>query len=167
MPDHRVSADKHERIFGPPTVTGAQPGRRRVFTCPYCGDLHTRGQEPDNCKPEPRRQPKLAAPMVAPPFEAFKTFPGEEGTVISNRHDKREYMARHGLVEYDAGVEGQRTPDWIEGRQHEAEIVADIKRFAETDPLNLPPDLKAQRLDESGSLDAGTEIETDKIEVIK
>lgn len=167
MPDHRVSADKHARIFGAPTVTGARPGRRRVFTCPYCGDLHTRGAEPDNCRPEPRRKPKLAAPMVAPPFEAFKTFPTDEGVVITNRHEKREYMARNGLVEYDAGVAGQRTPDWIEAREHEAEIVADIKRFHETDPLNLSPDLKAERMDENGSLDTGTEIDASNIEVIK
>lgn len=166
MPDHRVTAEKHALIFGPPTVTGARPGRRRFYTCRFCGEIHQRGAAPDNCREQARPEPKLAAPMVAPPFEAFKTFPTDEGVVISNRHEKQEYMARNGLVEYDEGVAGQRTPDWIETRAHEAEIVADIKRFHETDPLNLAPDLKAERMDETGSLDTGTEIEATNIEVI-
>lgn len=167
MPDHRITADKHERIFGPPTVTGARPGRRRFYTCRFCGELHQRGAAPDNCRePEPRR-PTLAAPLIAPPFQPFKTGMLDTAEVITNRHEKREYMARNDLVEYDTGVEGQRTPDWVADRQHEAEVVSDIKRFIETDPLNISPDLKAERMDESGSLDEGTEISADNIEVVK
>jgi hypothetical protein len=103
--------------------------------------------------------------MVAPAFEPFRTGMLDTAEVIGSRGEKREYMKRNDLVEYDSGV-GDRN-DWVEEHENSRQIVADIKRFRETDPENLSPDLKAQPIDEKGNLDEGTEIETTDLEIAK
>ncbi|MEM8971346.1 MAG: hypothetical protein AAGD43_04685 [Pseudomonadota bacterium] len=104
-------------------------------------------------------------PMLAPAFETFKTGETETAEVITSRNEKREYMERNDLVEYDDGVSNAET--WIDDKNHEREIVQDLKRFHETDPLNLSPDLKAKQMDSKDLDTDGTDINTDNIEVIK
>lgn len=154
---------EYARIFGAPALSEA-PGRSRK--CKVCGDWHKLDRPwPHNCRSEAPPRADFPAPLLAPKFDPFMT--GQTGTAeyIADRRAKREFMERNDLVEFDEGV-GQRN-DWVEQHEHEREIVADLKRFHETDPLNLPPDLKAGRLDETGSLSEGTEINADSIEVIK
>lgn len=162
---YNMTPERHAAIFGKKREEPEEPGRSRK--CKVCGDWHRLDKPwPHNCRGEaPRRNKNLATPKLAPTFHAFKTgvLPGAE--VIGSRNDKREYMKRNDLVEYDEGVDHRN--EWVEERENERDIVADIKRFRETDELALPPDLKAQRFDEGGSLDEGTEIEVDDIEVIK
>lgn len=140
-------------------------GRSRL--CKVCGDWHRLDRPwPHNCRAEaPPRNPDLAVPMIAPTFQPFCTSPLDDGVIINSRAEKREYMARHDLAEYDEGV-GKRN-EWVEERELERQVVADLKRFHETDAENLSPDLKAVPIDEAGSLDEGTEINTDAIEVVK
>jgi hypothetical protein len=38
--------------------------RYRRFVCKYCGDLHTRGAVPDNCKDAPPARSDYPSPMV-------------------------------------------------------------------------------------------------------
>lgn len=163
---YSINPDRHAAIFGKaPIALDETPGRSRL--CRSCGDWHRLDKPwPHNCRKEgPRRNPNLAMPQIAPSFQPFKTGALDSAEVITSRDDKREFMKRNDLVEYDEGV-GKRN-EWVEEYENGRDIVADIKRFHETDPLALPPDLKAQPMDEGGSLDEGTEINAAEIEVIK
>lgn len=162
---YQMDPARHAAIFGPrDDLEPDVPGRKR--RCRVCGDWHRTDRPwPHNCRPEaaPRNR-DLSTPQIAPPFEPFKAGAVEEPEVISSRNDKREYMKRHDLVEYDSGV-GDRN-EWVEQHEERREIVDTLKRFHETDPLNLSPEQKGLPMEE-GSLEEGTEIETDDIEVIK
>jgi len=164
MPRYEMTPERHTEIFGPPSREDPGVGRSRL--CRTCGGWHKLSAWPHNCRP-PQIGPtqKLAAPQLAPSFEPFKTGKLDTAEVIGSRGDKREYMKRNDLVEYDTGI-GDRN-DWVEEYDNGRQIVADIKRFHETDPENLSPDLKAQRMDDAGSLDEGTEIETENMEIVK
>lgn len=76
---------------------------------------------------------------------------------IGSRRDKREFMDRHELVEYDEGVR----PDVVSEREVERDLVADFKRSMEEDPLNRPP---MERIGETDTAGAG-EISMDSVEV--
>lgn len=157
---------KHAKIFGPKDdFDSSGPGRSRK--CKVCGGWHRTDKPwPHNCRAEsPPRNISLATPQIAPPFQAFKTGELDTAEYIGNRADKQEYMKRNDLVEYAEGVDSRN--DWVEERENERDIVADIKRFKETDPLNLSPDLKAVPMDEKGSLDEGTEINSSDIEMVE
>lgn len=161
-----ISQKDFERIFGlKGDLDSTGPGRSK--RCKVCGGWHRLDKPwPHNCRAKaPPRNPNLHTPQLAPAFQSFRTGVLDDAVTITNRHEKREYMKRNGLVEYDEGV--SNTPTWVEKKQYEREIVEDIKRFHETDPLNLPPDLKAIPMDETGSLDKGTEISATDIEVVK
>lgn len=162
----KIDEATHSAIFGPRDDLGVTtPGRSRH--CKTCGGWHRLDRPwPHNCRPPaPARNRNLATPQIAPKFEPFKTGVLDGAAVISNRYEKSEYMKRNDLVEHETGV-GDRN-GWVEDYETEREIVADLKRFHETDPENLPPDLKAQRMDEAGSLDDGSEINASDIEVVK
>lgn len=157
-----MSASEHLRIFGPPDLSG-EAGRSR--RCRSCGGWHRLDRPwPHNCRePAPPRARHLATPQVAPGFEPFTTGRLEGAAVIGDPRARREFMARHDLVDYDAGV---TKPDehWTRVREREREVVSDLKRFRETDPLALPPDLKAiERVGEgdtggAGDIDANVEV---------
>jgi len=104
----------------------------------------------------------LAAPQLAPKFEPFVTGPGDDAAYIGDRTDKREYMARNDLVEYDKGV----APEAPSEREQMNDVIADIKRFRDTDTDYWHPDLKPQKMGE-GALDGAPEVSADDIEVIK
>lgn len=166
MPAVGLSQDDFNRVFGPKDeLDSSGPGKSRK--CKMCGGWHRLDQPwPHNCRPEaPRRNPNLHTPQLAPKFEAFRTGVLEGSEIINDRADKREYMKRNDLVEYDEGVTNE--PSWVEQIEYEREIVDDLKRFHEIDSENLSPDLKAQDMDDGGSLDDGTEINATDIEVVK
>jgi hypothetical protein len=164
---YAMPADTHARIFGPKDDLGDEAiGRSRK--CKSCGGWHSTSKPwPHNCrKPAPPRNPNLTTPQLAPSFQPFKTGVMETAEVISSRNEKRAYMERNDLVEHDEGV-GVKN-EWVEAHENERGLVSDIKRFIETDPLNIPPDLKVQEhVGDSGSLDEGTEISIDNLEVAK
>lgn len=154
MPAVGLSRQEFEAVFGPRNAdtTG------RSLRCRVCGGWHPKGQVPHNCRREAPPRADLAAPMIAPPFQPFRTGVLDDATIITNRAEKRDYMDRNDLVEYDAGVQPERgqTP-----REWQAEFVADFKRVMETDPLNRPP---VERIGETETDGAG-EIATDDMQV--
>lgn len=147
--------DEFSRIFGVRQATG-EAGRSR--RCTSCGDWHRLDRPwPHNCrKPAPPRS-DLAAPQIAPPFQEFMTGRTDTAAYIGSRGDKRNFMDRHELVEYDDGVR----PDAVSDREVERELVADFKRAMEEDPLNRPP---MERIGETDTEGAG-EISMDSVEV--
>lgn len=152
---HDLGAE-YARIFGAPSEVGGTGRSRR---CNTCGGWHRLDQPwPHNCRePAPPRNPDLASPQIAPPFHAFQTV-GIDPEVIGSRHDKREYMARHDLVEYDVGVTPEREPTEREEKRVFAE---QIKRYRETDPLNIQPvDVIGQT-----DLNEAPEVSTEGMEV--
>lgn len=155
MPAVGLTLQEFAAIFG--THAEREPGRSQL--CRFCGGWHRLDQPwPHNCRePDPPRNPELATPQIAPPFHAFQTV-GADPVIIGSRHDKREYMARNDLVEYDAGVRPEPEPTEREAKQVFAQ---QIKRFAETDPLNIPP---LDRIGETDTAGAG-EVSLDGVEI--
>lgn len=155
MASYRFEQDHFESIFGARPVP-ADAGRSRL--CKSCGDWHRLDRPwPHNCRqPAPPRS-DLAAPQIAPPFQEFMTGRTDTAAYIGSRRDKREFMDRHELVEYDEGVR----PDVVSEREVERDLVADFKRSMEEDPLNRPP---MERIGETDTAGAG-EISMDSVEV--
>jgi hypothetical protein len=160
---------EHARIFGQPERADT-PGRSR--SCASCGGWHRTDKPwPHNCRSAPPARSALAAPPVYATFDAFRTGVMAGAETITSRNERREYMARHGLVDHDPGV--QREVDhWTWEREQEREVVQTVKRFMETDPLNIPPDLKAtERVGDSDLGGAGVEgagdIDTSSMEIIE
>lgn len=129
--------EEHARIFGASDDMGAA-GTGRVRKCRTCGGWHRAGAWPHNCRPPvPPRNPRLAAPQVAPVFHEFRTgvLPGAE--VVGDRRAKREYMERHGLAEFDEGI--QRPEEhWTYEREQEraiGELMADLSH-SDTEGIN-------------------------------
>jgi len=146
---------EYARIFGKP-----ERGVGRARLCKVCGDWHPAGQTPHNCRAEAPPRAALAAPMIAPKFEAFVAGDHTNPVVINDHADKRAYMDRHDLVEFDEGV--QPEPEQTE-RQWVEEFAQDFKRAVETDPLNRPPTEIIGRTD----LQDAEEIDTSTIEIAK
>jgi hypothetical protein len=135
-------------------------GRSRL--CKVCGDWHPTAQPwPHNCRKEaPPRARHLAAPQLAPRFEPFVAGTHDEPVMISDPRDKRTYMDRHDLVEYDAGVVPPPQPS---AREWEAELVEDFTKAEQQDPLARPPTEIIGRTD----LEGAAEIDHTTIEVAK
>lgn len=157
---------KHAAIFGPKDdLEPEAPGRSRK--CKVCGGWHSLSRPwPHNCRePAPPRNRDLAAPRIAPSFEPFKTGMLETAEVIGSRGDKREYMKRNDLVEYDEGVSNP-ADHWTEAKRDERELGELISTISQTDTEYLTQRVgfdvsNPERVDEAGTLDAGTEISTD------
>lgn len=124
----------HDRIFGKPERHGSGKHRK----CKVCGGWHPLDKPwPHNCRSEaPRRNISLAAPLLAPAFEPFRTN-GLDPEVISSRNDKREYMEKHDLAEYDSGV-ASRTGQWARDLEETRERKELISELYETDSEYLP-----------------------------
>lgn len=166
MPNHRVSADRHNAIFGKPTATGKRVGRRRYYINRHTDEITLRGTEGHNLlEPLPPANRDLSSPQIAPTFQEHVAGDHRDPVVIGDRSAKRDYMERNGLAEYDEGV-GHRN-EWVEERQNMEDIVDTVKMAMERDPLSLEPWEKPQRLDEKGSLAEGTEIDTGNMEIVE
>lgn len=146
---------EHVRIFG------ERPAVRvgRWFLCRQCGDMHARGAVPHNCREPQPPKADYATPMLAPRFVPFVA-ERIRGVVIGDRRDKREYMARNELVEWDAGV--TCAPSWAEQKEYERGIVQDIKRAIEMDPAERRP---LERIGETDTGGAG-DIDVGSVETV-
>lgn len=152
---------EYARIFGPRDDLDSAPGRSRK--CKVCGGWHRLEQPwPHNCRSEAPPRADFPTPQLAPSFQPFMTGPGADAEYIGSRNDKRQYMERNDLAEYDAGV-GRRN-EWVEEIEQDRELVQTIKRTLETDPLELPP---MEHIGETDLDTSGTEIITEDIEVAK
>lgn len=134
------------------------PGRSRL--CKHCGDWHSMARPwPHNCREPAPPRARLAAPRIAPRFDAFRT--GMlDGAVINDRREKRGFMERRDLVEFDEGV---TAPPEQTDRQWREELAQDVKRAMETDPLAVPPVDVIGQIDTDGA----PEIDAAAIEVFK
>lgn len=153
---HDLGAE-YARIFGPRDDLDAAPGKRSR-KCKVCGGWHVLGAWPHNCRSEAPPRAKLAAPMLAPRFSEFVAGTHDDPVIINDRRDKRDYMERHDLVEYDEGVKPEPEPterQWLE------EFVTDFKAACEMDPLNRPPTEVIGRTD----LEGAPEVDVSKIEI--
>lgn len=157
MSAYRFDEDQFQRIFGAPSRE-AEPGAYR--SCRICGGWHKKGHVPHNCRPEPPPRSHLAAPQLAPRFDEFVTGRTDGAEIIGDRRAKREFMAKHDLVEFDEGV---APPREMTEREWEADFVADFKRAMEEDPLNRPPVDVVGRTD----LEGGEEVDVNQMEVFK
>lgn len=150
---HDLGAE-YARIFGP-----RETGQGRARRCRVCGDWHSLDRPwPHNCRSEAPPRADLASPMIAPPFQPFRTGRMDDAAIITNRAEKRDYMERNDLAEYDDGVKPEREQTQ---REWQEEFVADFKRVMETDPLNRPP---VERLGDTDTDGAG-DISTDDMQV--
>lgn len=155
---HDLGAE-YGRIFGPRDDLDAAPGKRSR-KCRFCGGWHTLDAWPHNCRAEAPPRAKLAAPMLAPRFGEFVAGTHDDPVIINDRRDKRSYMDRHDLVEYDEGVKPDPEPT---ERQWREEFAADFKAACEMDPLNRPPTEVIGRTD----LEGAPEVDIDTIGVAK
>lgn len=163
---YSIDPERHAKLFGPKDDLEAEPGRSRK--CKVCGGWHSLSKPwPHNCRAEgPRRNINLATPAIAPSFEPFRTGVLEGAEIIGSRADKREYMKKHDLVEYDEGVNND--PTWVDQKNEEREVVETIQRFRDTDTDYYEPDLKSQRMEEAApDLAESGDISTDTIEVVE
>lgn len=123
--------DRFSAIFG-----ARETGQERTRLCKVCGDWHSLDTPwPHNCRSEAPPRANLPAPMLAPKFEAFRPDMFAD-TVINDRREKRDYMERNDLIEYDTRVKPNQGPT---EREWEAQFVQDFKAAMETDPLNIEP----------------------------
>jgi hypothetical protein len=161
---YSMTSERFERIFGGlDHLDGSGPGRSRL--CRTCGGWHRTDRPwPHNCrKPAPPRNPNLAAPQIAPAFTELCTdVPGYE--VLPTKRAMRDFLDRHDRIPWEPGL-GDRTPEWVEEYDRQRDIVSDIKKSIEMDPLAIPPDMKALPMNPDGSLADGTEIETNGIDI--
>ena len=153
MPAVGLTRDDFNRVFGTPSAE-RETGRSR--RCRFCGDWHRLDRPwPHNCRDEAPPRADFATPMIAPKFEPFRTGVLEGAEIINSRRDKREYMAKNDLVEWDDGVQPERGPT----EREEKEVFArEVKRFAETDPLNIEPVDRIGETDTDGSGDIATDV---------
>ncbi len=150
-----IPAADFARVFGPRDP--APPGRTRF--CRTCEGWHSLDRPwPHNCRdPAPPRAP-FATPMLAPRFGEFVAGTVQEPVILNDRRQKRDFMERHDLVEWDAGVTKPPEPT---PREWKADFVADFKRAMQEDPLARPPAEVIGRAD----LDGAPEIDTTGMEV--
>ena len=148
---------EYDRIFG--VKDEAASGRSRL--CRVCHGWHRADEPwPHNCRSDaPPRNQQLAAPQIAPKFEAFRTGVMDGAEAIGDPKAKREFMERKDLVEYEPIAPPPAESD----RAWKKTLVEDFKRAIETDQLSAPP------LDIIGrsDLDGADEIDVNKIEVFK
>lgn len=137
----KMDPGRHAEIFGERDDIGGRGGRQR--RCKFCGDWHHVDNWPHNCLPDDWRPPQvLPAPMVIHDIETHRA---EPGVIINSRSDQREYMRRTGHVEFEEFAETSGTHKQFAQkgtsayRDYERDLVGDIKRALEEDPLNRPP----------------------------
>ena len=144
---------EYARIFG---ETDRNTGRSRL--CKVCGDWHKSGHVPHNCRSEAPPRANLAAPQIAPRHEPFKPNIFKD-TIISDGRQKRDYMERNDLAEYEPVEKAPEPTD----REWKNQFVKDWKQAAETDSAEIKPvDVIGQ-----SDLSEANEIDVTDIEIAK
>lgn len=160
---YKMTPERHRQLFGEIDDFSPGPGRKRH--CKHCDGWHLLDAWPHNCAtPEPsKRNRALGLPTVIPDVPEHV----ENGTVIGSRVEQREFMKRNDCVELEDFEEtaGTHKQDF-ESHAYEAELVEDIKRSMELDPLShAPPQMIEEANDDVSSPEEV--IDTDSIEVIE
>ena len=156
----KFEQDAYARIFGDQGEK-EEPGKRRL--CKTCGGWHLLSAWPHNCREPNWRPPQvLKAPRIINDIEPHV----EGGVYIGSRNEQRTFMRDNDLVEFEtfdetAGTHKQDT----NSKEYEADLVQDIKRAIQEDPLNRPPPVKIEEANEHVTEDE--KVSTDDIEVIE
>ena len=158
-----ISKDRHAAIFGQPDDLWEDKGGKRR-NCKACGGWHRTDEPwPHNCRNNDWRPPQtLAAPRIISDIEPHK----EGDVIINSRSDQREFMRNNGLVEFETFDEtaGTHKQDF-NSKEYERDLVEDIKRGMEEDPLNRPPPKMVEEANAEATVEE--QISTDDIEVVK
>lgn len=103
----------------------------------------------------------LPAPRIISDIEPHV----EGGVYIDSRQTQRRFMKQNGLVEFEDFKEtsGTHMQDF-DSKQHEKQLVEDIKMVMEQDPANRPPPQMIEEANHKAS--AEETISTDGMEVI-
>lgn len=160
MRDNKISAERHAAIFGLHDDMDRSGGRKRK--CKSCGDWHsTEKPWPHNCRPPRREMQILDAPRIISDVEPHV----DGGVLIDSRQKQREYMKKNGLIEHEdfTATAGTGKQDF-NSRTYEEELVQDIKKSLQEDPLNRPPPQMIEEANEKVSADEV--ISTEGMEVI-
>lgn len=156
-----ITPERHAAIFGQPDeIWGEKGGKKR--NCKVCGGWHRVDKPlPHNCRPALRPAPILSAPMIISDIEPHV----EGGVYIDSRKAQREFMEKNGLVEYEQFSEtaGTHKQDF-DSKTYEQELVQDIKRAIQTDPLNRPPPQMIEEVNEKATVEEA--VSTEGMEVI-
>ncbi len=161
----KMSAEQHRKLFGDPDPFDAPgPGKKRL--CRVCGGWHRVDSWPHNCRePENRaRNRELSTPMVIHDIEPHV----ENGTVIGSRNEQRQYMRENDLYELEDFTEtsgAHKHMEDFDSRSYKEDLVNDIKRAMEEDPLNRPPPEMVEQANDEVWYDE-EKIDTDSIEVV-
>lgn len=151
-----ISAERHAAIFGPPDDIWKDTGGRRR-RCKVCEGWHPTDQPwPHNCREPVRIMQRLAAPMVVGDIEPHV----EGGVYIDSRRTQREFMRQNGLVEFEPFTEtaGTHRQDFS-SRAYQEDLVQDIKRAMEEDPLNRPPPMMIEQANQEATAEEAVTIE--------
>ena len=156
-----VDAEKFDSIFGRKDELDTRPGRRRK--CKSCGDWHLLSEPwPHNCRTIERPMQILKAPMLIPDVEPHK----HGDYVITTRSEQRDFMKETGSVPFEtfeptAGAAAAAKS--YETKEYKDQLVKDIIRGMEEDPLNRPPPLMVEEA--NSKVTDEEKIDTTKIEV--
>lgn len=103
----------------------------------------------------------LPAPRIISDIEPHV----HDGVLISTRGEQRDFMKERGLVEHEdfESTAGTHKQDFS-SKSYEEELVADIKRAMEEDPLNRPPPEMIEEANDGVSEDE--KIDTDGMEIV-
>jgi len=155
-----ISAARHAAIFGPKDeIWGSEAGRTRH--CKVCEGWHRLDEPwPHNCRPATRQMQHLPAPQVISDIAPHV----EGGVYIDSRQTQREFMKQNGLVEFEPFTETAGTHKQDFGKDYEKELVQDIKRSLQEDPLNRPPPQMIEEANEKANTEE--QISTENMEVI-
>lgn len=155
-----IDKEAWARVFGAPDPE-RRAGAQRL--CKVCGGWHMLDAWPHNCvEPDWRPEQRLASPMVIGDVPEHSP---AQGVHITTRQEQRDYMARNGLVEHEAftSTAGTGRQDFT-SKTYEADLVQDIKRALQEDPLNRPPVESV----EQANADAADEekVDTSNVEIV-
>lgn len=158
-----ISKGRHESIFGPSDDLWDEKGGRKRH-CKVCDGWHQKNRPwPDNCRTTRVSPPqRLSAPRVISDIEAHM----EGDVIINSRSDQRNFMRDNGLVEFETFDEtaGTHKQDF-DSKEYEQDLVNDIKRAMEEDPLNSPPPKMIEEANAESTVEE--QVLTDDIEVIE
>ena len=168
MPTVGLTEDQFARVFGPRDELDSNgPGRSRK--CKSCGGWHRTDRPwPHNCRSEaPARNPELATPQLAPSFDPFITTDvrDPDAEVIGSRNDKREYMKRHDLVEYETGVKDE-AGQWSREIDETREVAETVKRFMDTDKEYWTPEQRGEVADTRELQTDGQDVDVTAAEIV-
>lgn len=125
--------EEHERIFGKTEIVSGR--RDRIVT--FEGETQLVSEMGDNYRSyfEHRRArtESTRVGIMSDISEAFATGYTEFGEVITSRQEKREFMKKHDLVEYEPSMADKPADSWVDKKSRRAEISDTMRELRHVD----------------------------------